>query len=134
MIACNRRQFLCASAAAATAAAAGLPLSDDLRALTAVPQEPMRWDRGVCRFCGTGCGIEIASQGNRIVAIKGDPASPVNRGLLCVKGYANAKILYGARSLATLACVADAHATAIGWRATGGLGFGEQRCSSRGDE
>ena len=101
MSACNRRQFLRASAAAATAAAAGLPLSDELLALTAVPQEPMRWDRGVCRFCGTGCGIEIASQGNRIVAIKGDPASPVNRGLLCVKGYANAKILYGADRLTT---------------------------------
>jgi len=101
MSACNRRQFLRASAAAATAAAAGLPISDDLLALTAAPDEPMHWDRGVCRFCGTGCGIEIGSQGNQIVAIKGDPASPVNRGLLCVKGYANAKILYGADRLTT---------------------------------
>ena len=29
-------------------------------------------------------------QDDRVVAVKGDPASPVNRGLLCVKGYANA--------------------------------------------
>jgi nitrate reductase NapA len=27
--------------------------------------------------------------------VKGDPDSPVNRGLLCAKGYANAQILYG---------------------------------------
>ena len=33
------------------------------------------------------------------MAVKGDPDSPVNRGLLCVKGYANAKILYGADRL-----------------------------------
>ena len=34
-------------------------------------------------------------RGDRVVAVKGDPDSPVNRGLLCVKGYANAQILYG---------------------------------------
>ena len=31
----------------------------------------------------------------KIVAIKGDPAAPVNRGLNCIKGYFNAKIMYG---------------------------------------
>ena len=31
----------------------------------------------------------------RIVATKGDPDAPVNRGLNCIKGYFNAKILYG---------------------------------------
>jgi nitrate reductase NapA len=66
MSACNRRQFLRASAAATTAVAAGLSLSDELLALTAPAQEPMSWDRGVCRFCGTGCGIEIATQGDRL--------------------------------------------------------------------
>ncbi len=30
-----------------------------------------------------------------MVAVKGDPDCEVNRGLLCVKGYANARILYG---------------------------------------
>ena len=57
------------------------------------------WDKGVCRFCGVGCGVQIATRADRIVAVKGDPASPVNRGLLCVKGYANAQILYGADRL-----------------------------------
>jgi predicted molibdopterin-dependent oxidoreductase YjgC len=31
--------------------------------------------------------------------VKGDPECPVNRGLLCVKGYSNADILYGADRL-----------------------------------
>jgi nitrate reductase NapA len=53
------------------------------------------WDKGVCRFFGTGCGIQVATQDGRVVAVKGDPASPVNRGLLCAKGYACAQILYG---------------------------------------
>ncbi|GAB1465274.1 hypothetical protein MASR2M54_07740 [Aliarcobacter cryaerophilus] len=37
----------------------------------------------------------------KIVAVKGDPAAPVNRGLNCIKGYFNAKIMYGADRLKT---------------------------------
>jgi hypothetical protein len=37
----------------------------------------------------------IATQDGKIVATKGDPDAPVNRGLNCVKGYFNSKILYG---------------------------------------
>jgi nitrate reductase NapA len=54
-----------------------------------------RWDKGVCRFCGVGCGIMLATKNGRIVATKGDPDAPVNRGLNCIKGYFNGKILYG---------------------------------------
>jgi anaerobic selenocysteine-containing dehydrogenase len=79
-------------------AAAGSP-SHRCRAGQA--QEAWRWDKGVCRFCGTGCGIQVATLDNRVVGVKGDPDSPVNRGLLCVKGYANAQILYGADRLTT---------------------------------
>ena len=38
----------------------------------------------------------LATKSGRIVAVKGDPAAPVNRGLNCIKGYFNAKIMYGA--------------------------------------
>lgn len=37
----------------------------------------------------------IARKDGKIVATKGDPAAPVNRGLNCIKGYFNAKIMYG---------------------------------------
>jgi nitrate reductase (cytochrome) len=89
----SRRDFVKASVAAAAAAAIGLPLADP--ALAADLDPGWRWDKGVCRFCGVGCGLRIATKGGKIAAVQGDPENPVNRGLLCVKGYANAQILYG---------------------------------------
>ncbi|MGZ5208542.1 MAG: nitrate reductase catalytic subunit NapA, partial [Sulfuricurvum sp.] len=53
----------------------------------------------VCRFCGTGCGVMVATQNDKIIAVKGDPAAPVNKGLNCIKGYFLAKIMYGADRL-----------------------------------
>ncbi|MEO8586956.1 MAG: molybdopterin-dependent oxidoreductase, partial [Acidobacteriota bacterium] len=93
----TRREVLKRSAALAAAAAAGITVAKD--ALGAVEKSPagdgVEWDKSVCRFCGTGCGILVGTKAERVVAVKGDPDAPVNRGLLCVKGYANAKILYG---------------------------------------
>jgi nitrate reductase NapA len=59
----------------------------------------LTWHKGVCRFCGTGCGVQVAIKGGRAVGVQGDPQSPVNRGLLCVKGYSTPLILYGADRL-----------------------------------
>ncbi len=91
----NRRDFIKSCIAAATALGAGLPAAAELLD----PQEGWRWERGVCRFCGVGCGILVATHRGRVTAVRGDPDNPVNRGLLCVKGYANAQILYGADRL-----------------------------------
>jgi nitrate reductase NapA len=41
----------------------------------------------------------LATKNGKIVAVKGDPAAPVNRGLNCIKGYFNAKIMYGSDRL-----------------------------------
>jgi nitrate reductase NapA len=90
----TRRNFLKASVAAATATTVGIPLPKELLAFVD-PETGWRWDKGACRFCGVGCGIQIATKKGKVVAVKGDPDCDVNRGLLCVKGYANAKILYG---------------------------------------
>ncbi len=86
----SRREFIKRSIAAATAAAVGIRTAEAAEADAGVS-----WDPTPCRFCGVGCGILVGTRGDRVVAIKGDPDAPVNRGLLCVKGYANAKILYG---------------------------------------
>ncbi|HXG47355.1 MAG TPA: molybdopterin-dependent oxidoreductase, partial [Methylomirabilota bacterium] len=57
------------------------------------------WRKTPCRFCGTGCGLLVGLKGGRAVAVKGDPASPVNKGLACVKGYHSILALYGADRL-----------------------------------
>lgn len=55
----------------------------------------LTWDKAPCRFCGTGCGVEVGVHDGKVLAVRGDEASPVNRGLLCVKGYHLPAFLYG---------------------------------------
>ena len=95
----SRREFLKSSAAASAAAAVGMSVPADLEAAASSAESGWRWDKAACRFCGTGCGIMMATKNGKIVAVKGDPAAPVNRGLNCIKGYFNAKIMYGADRL-----------------------------------
>jgi nitrate reductase NapA len=52
------------------------------------------WNKGVCRFCGTGCGMMIGVTEGRVVDVKGDEYAH-NRGRLCIKGLMNRQILYG---------------------------------------
>ncbi len=92
----TRRDFLKQSAIASSAAmTVGIPINEIANAATLNAEKGWRWDRGVCRFCGVGCGIQIATEKGKIVATKADIDSPVNRGLNCIKGYFNGKILYG---------------------------------------
>ena len=102
-MALNRREFLKSAAAASAASAAGIAVPSSLSAAATDAQKDWRWDKAACRFCGTGCGIMMATKGEgkdrKIVAVKGDPAAPVNRGLNCIKGYFNAKIMYGSDRL-----------------------------------
>jgi len=95
----ERRDFLKSAAAASAAAAIGMTVPTEVQAKAANAQSDWRWDKAACRFCGTGCGIMMATKDGKIVAVKGDPAAPVNRGLNCIKGYFNAKIMYGADRL-----------------------------------
>ncbi|WP_345987772.1 nitrate reductase catalytic subunit NapA [Sulfurimonas sp. HSL1-2] len=95
----DRRSFLKSAAAASAASAIGMTIPTDVEAAGTDAQKDWRWDKAACRFCGTGCGIMLATKNGRIVAVKGDPAAPVNRGLNCIKGYFNAKIMYGADRL-----------------------------------
>ncbi len=95
----KRRDFIKGSAVASIAAAIGISIPKNTLAATAKTSGDWKWDKAVCRFCGTGCGIMIATKDDKIVAVKGDPAAPVNRGLNCIKGYFNAKIMYGADRL-----------------------------------
>ncbi|TXH59148.1 MAG: periplasmic nitrate reductase subunit alpha [Burkholderiaceae bacterium] len=64
-----------------------------------VDRASVAWDKAPCRFCGTGCGVMVGVEQGRVVAVRGDEASPVNKGLLCVKGYHLPGLLYGADRL-----------------------------------
>ncbi|WP_444462405.1 nitrate reductase catalytic subunit NapA [Rhodobacter capsulatus] len=87
----SRRSLLKATAAAATAAAAGIPLAAPAQTADA----DIRWDKAACRFCGTGCSVLVGTKDGRVVATQGDPEAAVNRGLNCIKGYFLSKIMYG---------------------------------------
>ena len=92
----NRREFIKIQAIAAAATSAGIAvpaLATD--ADKAGSGSAVRWDKGVCRFCGTGCAVLVGVQNGRVVATQGDPDSEVNRGLNCIKGYFLSKIMYG---------------------------------------
>lgn len=91
----SRRDLMKAGVAASAAATVGIPITPVAAQAAAETDAGIRWQKGVCRFCGTGCGLQVGTLNGRVVATKGDPEAPVNRGLNCIKGYFNAKILYG---------------------------------------
>jgi len=48
--------------------------------------------RSICPYCGVGCGQVIYHKNGEMVAIEGDPDSPVSRGHLCPKGAATLQL------------------------------------------
>ena len=88
----SRRDFMKANAAVAAATAAGLTIP--VKNVVAAESE-IKWDKAVCRFCGTGCAVLVGTKDGRVVASQGDPDAEVNRGLNCIKGYFLPKIMYG---------------------------------------
>ncbi len=93
----KRRDILAASAMAAASLAArriaGAAEADEKKALPLL--DDVTWDKAPCRFCGTGCHVQVGVSKGRVVAVQGDPAAEVNKGLLCVKGYHVGLALYG---------------------------------------
>lgn len=47
---------------------------------------PVRTVSSICCYCGTGCGVRVRSQGDRILDVAGDETHPSNHGRLCSKG------------------------------------------------
>lgn len=91
----HRRTVLKSGIAASAALSLGIPVTAAEAADANALDQGISWHKSVCRFCGTGCGLMVGVRDGRVVATKGDPEAPVNRGLNCVKGYFNAKIMYG---------------------------------------
>ncbi len=43
------------------------------------------WKKTACIICALNCGLEVQTEGRRIVRIRGDKAHPVSRGYVCEK-------------------------------------------------
>ena len=81
----TRRDFLRSAAmSAALAAASGFPLPKDADAAAAA--QPEKWVKGVCRYCGTGCGVLIHAKDGQLLSVTGDPDNLTSRGLNCSAG------------------------------------------------
>ena len=98
----NRREFIKANAVAAAAAVAGVSVpASASNLITSSDVTKLKWDKAACRFCGTGCSVNVGVMDGKVVATHGDIKSPVNKGLNCVKGYFLSKIMYGKDRLTT---------------------------------
>jgi formate dehydrogenase major subunit len=42
----------------------------------------------ICPYCAVGCAQRVYAKQGRVIAIEGDPRSPINQGTLCPKGAA----------------------------------------------
>src|SRR5690625_625168 len=92
----TRRDLIKMTAASTAAAAGGITLPAQAQnVVTSSEYTRLQWDKAPCRFCGTGCSVNVATRDNQVVATHGDILSPVNRGINCIKGYFLSKIMYG---------------------------------------
>ena len=98
----DRRTFLKGAGAASAAAAAavvvpgivpGIVPALNPTLVTGRRTGPL-WKKAPCRLCGVGCGLLVAVENGRAIAVKGDPDSPVSKGLACVKGFNSVQALY----------------------------------------
>jgi formate dehydrogenase major subunit len=67
-------------------------MSDRTRAIAA-RIEGAQVARSVCPYCGVGCGQLVHHKDGRLLAIEGDPESPISQGTLCPKGSASYELL-----------------------------------------
>ncbi|MEX2531104.1 MAG: molybdopterin-dependent oxidoreductase [Gemmatimonadota bacterium] len=92
-----RRMAMASAAGAAASLVPGVAFGEEVQRLLDGVEvgSDVVWRRTPCRFCGVGCGLLVGIEDGRAVAVRGDPDSPVNRGLACVKGYHSVQALYG---------------------------------------
>lgn len=48
--------------------------------------------RSVCRICHGGCGAVVTVKDGKVAAVKGDIASPMSKGWMCIKGISTPQI------------------------------------------
>ncbi|MBI5520823.1 MAG: nitrate reductase [Desulfovibrio sp.] len=92
---CTRREFIKYSAAMAALTFLGYGCGRKEAEAT-----PDTWVKGVCRFCGTGCGVMVGVRNGKVAMVKGDPNNH-NKGMLCLKGALLASVINSPDRLTT---------------------------------
>jgi formate dehydrogenase major subunit len=70
-------------------------MTDRTRALAPRTAAADRVARSVCPYCAVGCGQLVYVKDEKILAVEGDPDSPVSEGCLCPKGAATFQLVTG---------------------------------------
>jgi len=63
---------------------------------TSAGRVPDRWVPTTCGYCSVGCGMFIGVKNGRAVGVRGNPAHPVNAGVLCPKGLSEHETIHAA--------------------------------------
>lgn len=64
----SRRSLMKAGVAASAAKIAGIPITVIAANEASAAEQGIKWTKGVCRFCGTGCGLLVGTKNGKIVA------------------------------------------------------------------
>lgn len=55
----------------------------------------------ICPFCGCGCGFYLVVHGDRVTGVEPSPDNPVNKGMLCTKGWNSHEFVHSPDRLKT---------------------------------
>ncbi|MBB3698023.1 molybdopterin-dependent oxidoreductase [Flammeovirga yaeyamensis] len=87
----SRRDFL--KLTGGTVAVGGAALSGWGLTELIVDEGPVKsWHKSVCRYCGTGCGVMLGMNKDKLVRVRGDQEAH-NKGVICIKGSMLDKVM-----------------------------------------
>lgn len=72
----KRRALIKSGLAAGAAMSIGIPVTSVQAASARKSEEGISWHKGVCRFCGTGCGLQVGVRDGRIMPRRATPTRP----------------------------------------------------------
>ncbi len=69
-------------------------MSDKTRTMRArVSAADVKTSKSICPYCAVGCGQLVYHKDDKVIAIEGDPESPISQGNLCPKGSASYQLV-----------------------------------------
>ncbi len=69
----------------------------------------------ICPFCGCGCNFYLVSEENRVVGVEPSPNNPINKGMLCAKGWNAHDFVHSPQRLTTPLIRKDGALTPATW-------------------